>query len=105
MNNEDKKLQKLVKVDRKEIEDLLKSAMQDYLAFQTSAKVERSKSVASLISIISEYLSPFIVIGYNVNGEPINAIHATNQKDADALSAAINRFIVNSISGEDKWQK
>lgn len=103
MNNDDKKLQKLVKMDKKEIEELLKSAMQDYLSHQSHAKIERSKSMASLISIISEYLSAFIIIGYNVNGEPINAIHASNQKDADALSAAINRFIINTISNsEDK---
>jgi len=103
MNGDDKKLQKMVKMDKKQIEELLKSAMQDYLAHQTNAKVEKSKSMASLISMISEYLSAFIIIGYNVNGEPINAIHASNQKDADALSAAINRFIFNTISGsEDK---
>lgn len=98
---EDKNLQKLVNVDKKHIESLLKSAMQDYLAFQSNVKAEKAKNINSLGSIISEYLKAFIVIGYSVNGEPVNFVHATNQMDADALSAAINKFILNSITSAE----
>lgn len=99
---EDKDLQKMVKMDRKQIESLLKSAMEEYLTVQSNVKSEKAKSLSSLAALISEYLSAFIIIGYNVNREPISLVHATNQMDADALSAAINKFILNSINPEGK---
>lgn len=99
---DDKNLQKMVKEDKKQIESLLKSAMEEYLSAQLSMKTEKAKSISSLAALISEYLSAFIIIGYNVNREPISLVHATNQMDADALSAAVNKFILNSINPEGK---
>jgi hypothetical protein len=61
-------------------------------------KNEKSKNLQNLTGLISEYLSAFIVLGYDINGAPVNLIHAKNQMDADALSAAINRFIFNVAS-------
>lgn len=98
---EDSKLQKLVKMDKKQIEGLLKSAMQDYLVAQSNVKAEKAKNINALGTIVSEYLKAFIVIGYSVNGEPVNFVHATNQMDADALSAAVNKFILHSINSAE----
>jgi hypothetical protein len=76
--------------------------MQDFLIRKSSVTQEKTKNVNNLISQITEFLSAFIIIGYDVSGEPVNIIHATNQMDADALSAAINKFILHSINGSSE---
>jgi hypothetical protein len=96
---------KILNSDKKEIQDLLNSVLKDHILQQSIAKNNRIKSVQSLVSIISEYLGSFFIIGYDVSGQPVNLIHATNQKDADALSAAINRFIFQSMKGPDKSEE
>jgi hypothetical protein len=40
----------------------------------------------------------FIVLGYDMNGNPINLIHANSQQDADSLSTAVNRFFMQNNS-------
>lgn len=101
-DNSDKEMQKLVNINKKNIEDLLKSVMQDYVSRQRNVKIEKTKNVESLVSYISEYLSAFIIMGYDVNGDPVNILHAKNQMDADALTAALNRFIFNTASNNNQ---
>lgn len=92
------KLNPLLNRDKKDIEGLIKSAMQDYLVQHSNTRVEKAKNIDALVTLVSEFLSAFIIIGYDVNRGPVNLIHAKSQMDADALSAAINKFILNSIS-------
>ena len=99
MNN---KLPKVTNYDKKQIEDMLKSSLQEFLIRKSGTNMEKAKNVNNLISLITEYLSAFIIIGYDVSGQPVNIVHATNQMDADALSAAINKFIIHSINGSSE---
>ena len=80
-----------------QVDDLIRSVIQDYMAQHGQLKNEKSKNLQNLTGLISEYLSAFIVLGYDINGMLVNIIHAKNQMDADALSAAINRFIFNVV--------
>jgi hypothetical protein len=84
-----------------QVDDLIRSVIQDYMMQHGQLKNEKSKNLQNLTGLISEYLSAFIVLGYDINGAPVNLIHAKNQMDADALSAAINRFIFNVASNPD----
>ena len=84
-----------------QVDDLIRSVIQDYMMQHGQLKNEKSKNLQNLTGLISEYLSAFIVLGYDINGAPVNLIHAKNQMDADALSAAINRFIFNVASTPD----
>jgi len=103
-NNDDMndKVPKITSYDKKVIEDMLKSSLQEFLVRKSGSNMEKIKDVNNLISLITEYLSAFIIIGYDVSGQPVNIVHATNQMDADALSAAINKFIIHSISGSSE---
>jgi len=93
---------KPTKIQKLQIEDLLKSVMQDYMMHHAHTKNEKLKNVQNLVSLVSEYLSAFVILGYDINGTPVNFIHAKNQMDADALSAAINRFIFNAINTSEE---
>lgn len=99
MNNDKPGPKKIANIEKKAITDLLNSVLKDHLLQQSVYKNDKIKNIQSLVSIISEYLGSFFIIGYDVSGQPVNLIHATNQKDADALSAAINRFIFQAIKG------
>ena len=97
-NMDNSKAQRTHKQDKKQVEELIRSAMQDFLVRKSGLNLEKTKNLQNLVSLISEYLSAFIIIGYDVSGESVNLVHATNQMDADALSAAINKFLIHSTS-------
>ena len=97
-NMDNNKLPRTLKQDKKQVEDLIKSAMQDFLIRKSGLNLEKTKNLQNLVSLVSEYLSAFVIIGYDVSGESVNLVHATNQMDADALSAAINKFLIHSTS-------
>jgi len=97
-NMDDSKAQRTHKQDKKQVEELIKSAMQDFLVRKSGLNLEKTKNLQSLVTWVSEYLSAFIIIGYDVSGESVNLVHATNQMDADALSAAVNKFFIHSIN-------
>lgn len=96
MKNSNNNSQKIEKMDKKQIDDLLRSALQDYMVQHSNVKVEKSKNMHNLATLVSEYLGAFLILGYDMNGAPVSCIHAKNQMDADALSAAINRFIFSA---------
>jgi hypothetical protein len=100
MNKSAKKIAPLSQPEKAHIEDLLKSALQDYAVRQTKVVKDRRELADRLTSIISEYLGPFMLLGYDTKGEPFNIIHAYSQMDIDAITTAINKFIFNMHNQE-----
>lgn len=96
-----KNIQKMTNAEKSLIEDLLKSAVQEYSVKFESNKVERHDIAQRLTLLLSEYLPAFFVIGYDMKGQPFNLMHASNQMDADALTAALNKFIFNLNHNND----
>lgn len=45
-----------------------------------------------LFYIIQEYLSPYIIIGYDIKGKNVVLSNIKNQKDHDAINLALKRF-------------
>lgn len=93
-------MEKLSPPEKAHIEELLKSAMQDYAVRQHKHIKDREELAHTLSSIISEYLGPFMLIGYDTKGQPFNIIHAHTQLDIDAITTAINKFIFNMHNNE-----
>lgn len=87
---------KLSAPERAQIEDLLESAMRDYVIKQTKSIKNREELVTRISGFISEYLGPYMLIGYDIKGQPFNIIQAATQLDADALSTAVNKFIFSN---------
>ena len=55
--------------------------------------------VDALVSTMEEFLRCFIVIGYNLNNEPLVITNARTQIDADALQTALSRLFFSIQSG------
>jgi hypothetical protein len=94
-NKTDSTVKKLSQPERAHIEELLKSALKDYAVKQTKVIKDKEQTAEKLISVITEYIGPFILIGYDLQGEPFNIINASSQLDADAIATAINKFIMS----------
>lgn len=48
----------------------------------------------ALASIVSEFLGSYILLGYNLEGEPLAIQFSTNQLEADALETLLSRYII-----------
>jgi hypothetical protein len=88
---------KLSQPEKAHIEELLKSAMQDYAQKQVKNIKDKEDMAERLVSMISEYLGAFLLIGYDSKGAPFNIFHATSQLDADAITTALNKMIFKQI--------
>lgn len=55
--------------------------------------------VDALVSTMEEFLRCFIVIGYNLNNEPLIITNARSQIDADALQTALSRLFFSIQNG------
>jgi hypothetical protein len=68
------------------------------------AKVEDPESLKHhgdskrLHGIMKEYMSTYIVIGYTPSGKHIAHTYAVTERDMDALSTGLQRYIVDSFS-------
>lgn len=85
----------LSKNEKAAVEELLRNAFTEYSTKFEAKKIERVETVQKISGFVSEFLSAFMIIGYDMKGRPINVIHAGNQMDADALTAALNKFLFN----------
>lgn len=99
-NNDDERPKKVKKAssqitknEKAVIENLLRSAMQDYAVQFESKQMDKMELIDKIPAFLSEFLSAFLIIGYDMKGTPINLMHATSQKDGDALTAALNKFL------------
>jgi hypothetical protein len=91
----------VTKREKAAIEELLRNAFQEYSVKFESKKLERAETAERLVSFISEFLSAFMIVGYDMKGRPMNIIHAVNQMDADALGTALNKLLFNLNSSDD----
>jgi hypothetical protein len=83
------------KQEKAMIEDLFRDAIQDFAVKYESKRLSRIEMVERISGFLSEFLSAFMIIGYDMKGQPINVFHAASQMDADALSSALNKFVFN----------
>lgn len=66
---------------------------------------KRNDSVDELDAMVAtcqEFMSSFIILGYDMNYQPIQPIvYAHNQQEADALGAYMSKFIHHNIKEID----
>lgn len=76
--------------------DLIRAALESHLIDHAKKRQDQKRNVEQLSSIIEEYLSSFVLLGYNYDGEPITLVSASTQQQSDSLSTLIQKFIINS---------
>ena len=88
-----------------DVKDITQKALNSILQEQLRNKVERKKHLDALACTIEEFLSSYILLGYSVDGEPINIISAHNQQEADSLTTLMNKFINNFTHNGDRSER
>ena len=59
--------------------------------------IEYRKNVKAVTSKVYEHLNSFILIGYTESGEPVQVTSAKSPKDYDALSTALQKYVVELL--------
>lgn len=83
-------------VSSEQIKKLLREALIKNL---DDASKQNEIEIDALISTMEEFLRSFILIGYNLNSEPVVITNARSQIDADALNTALSRLFFSIHGG------
>lgn len=86
------------KESEKAIENLLKKIV-EYGDYEEEV-VKNPLHIQTVCSAIEQYLSPFIVFGYDVNGDAVVLSNAQTQKDIDGLMISIGRYMAQQRMGQ-----
>lgn len=93
-----KKDVKMTSLERSQINELLSESIQSYILHVKKETKNVEDAMNMIDNYLSEFLQAFIVFGYDVKGQPVCVHHATNQMDADALNALVNRALYHGKS-------
>ena len=80
-----------------QVEDVIKQA---FLRFYDTATVKQHKvkDLEHLDNIVGEFLKAFMILGYDLNGEKVCIMHATNPHDRDALIEHLRTTLLGIIN-------
>lgn len=74
------------------LEELINSALIKHYSeqdqkdsIQTKAHIETQKSIDHMITLLSEYLDDYIIVGHDISGTSVSLMHGKTQKDRDAV--------------------
>ena len=78
--------------------NMIRAALETHLVEYAKKRTNQKRNVEQLTTTIEEYLSSFVLLGYNYDGEPVTLVSANTQQHSDSLSTLIQKFIVDSSS-------
>jgi hypothetical protein len=80
-----------------QVEEVIKNA---FLRFADAAQMKQYKvqDLEHLDSVVSEILGSFMILGYDINGEKVLIMHATNPHDRDALVEHMRTTLLGIIN-------
>ena len=82
-----------------QVEEVIKNA---FLRFADAAQLKqyKVKDLEHLDVMVSEFLKTFMVLGYDLNGEKVFIMHATNPHDKDALVEHLRTTLLGIINAQ-----
>jgi len=77
------------------VNELINVSFVNYMSELRKADVNNNRlNIDNLDSIISEYLSPFILIGYLPSGEPVELSNVNNKRDEEAIFERMRKTLI-----------
>jgi hypothetical protein len=82
-----------------QVEEVIKNA---FLRFADAAQMKQYKvqDLEHLDGMVSEFLKAFMILGYDLNGEKVFVMHATNPNDKDALVEHLRTTLLGIINAQ-----
>lgn len=75
--------------------DMIKSALETHLVEYARKKHTQKRDTELLKGTIEEYLSSFVLLGYNYDGDPVQLVSASTQQQSDSLGTLLQKFIIS----------
>ncbi len=77
--------------------DQIQKLLKDALLKNMEERIEQSDlEMEAMIATVQEFLRCFIIIGYNLDQEPVLVTNANSQMDADALYTALAKVFIST---------
>jgi len=97
--------------DQKKLQEMIMLANLEFAKLKSKIIKEKRKEIEALDDQIKEFLGPYMLIGYDLNDNPVEIVSANTAAENDALLERfrrvmfkINQNIANS-NGEDPYGK
>lgn len=81
------------------VEKLMELSFLTYLKeLKTQDRKNDIEAIQHLNTIISEYMGPYLLIGYSPDNEPVEVLYAPTSKDKEALLERMRRTIIRHLN-------
>tara|TARA_E500000318_G_scaffold111542_1_gene130496 strand:- start:42 stop:368 length:327 start_codon:yes stop_codon:yes gene_type:complete len=78
-------------------ESVIRDALRNFVKEKYNKRVA-DDDIEAMVATCSEFMKCFVIMGYDFKGNSIKPIfYAKNDKDSDALSQYIQKFIIQSM--------
>ena len=95
--------------EQKKMQDMIMHAQLEFAKIKTQVVREKKREIDALNFIIKEFMGPFILIGYDLNNNPIEMISANSTAEHDAILERLRRVMykisqnIASSNGNDPY--
>lgn len=80
----------------KKVDDLIELSFLSYIKeLKKKEEKDDDKSMVHLHNILSEYLGPYMLIGYLPTNEPVEVVYAPSTKDKEAIIERLRKTFCN----------
>ena len=69
------------------------SGLSAFFAQVDPAQAKYDKELKAVRANVGEYLSSYMLLGYTIDGKPVAVTYGKNQRDMDALSTSLHKYI------------
>ena len=78
-------------------ESVIRDALKNFVKEKYNKRAAND-DIEAMVATCSEFMKCFVIMGYDFNGNSVKPIfYAKNDKDSDALSQYIQKFIIQSL--------
>lgn len=84
---------KLTSEEQKKIQEAIGLAQLEFAKIKTSVVKEKRREIETLDSTLKEFIGPFMLIGYDLNNNPIEMVSASSAAEHDALLERLRRVM------------
>ena len=79
--------------EQKKLEDLIMHAQLEYSKIQARVVREKKREIDALNQQIKEFMGPFMLIGYDLNNNPVEMVSASSPAEHDAILERLRRLM------------
>lgn len=84
----------LTEIEQRKIQEMISLAQLEFSKIKTSIVKGKKKEIDTLETVVKEFMGPFMLMGYDLNDNPIEMVSANSPAEYDALLERLRRVVV-----------